>query len=445
MTEAQSTIDIARAIDERPMGALQIGVIALCAVIAFLDGLDTQSIAIAAPLLAETMGLSRAALGPALSAGLLGAMIGALTFGPLGDRFGRKRLLVVAAVTFGVFTLLTAYPAGYYGLLAIRFLAGIGLGGATPCFIALASEYAPTRRRAMVTSLAWAAFPIGGSLGALMNAFLASHYGWQSIFVVGGVLALIAAIALVAWLPESIRYLLANGGDRATIGRIASRMLPEIPAGAAFQVHDERIASTPVRQLFSEGRGPGTLLLWVPFMTAFGTLAISALWTPTLMREYGYQLSQIGVVVSLSGIGAIVGMASAGRLMEAVGPKVVLIPSLLFGALSMAALGFATGSVALLTTVLVSVALFVGIGASGSLALASLVYPTAIRSTGVGWAIGMGRFGQVITPLVMGLIVARQWSTASIFLTFAIAPAAGALAVLFLRWDSAKSETAAPR
>jgi AAHS family 4-hydroxybenzoate transporter-like MFS transporter len=152
-----NTINVNRIIDDGPIRQFQVLSIVLCALVAFLDGVDSQSIAVAAPIIADNLKLTRAALGPMFSAALLGAAIGALTFGPLGDRFGRKRILIAATIIFAIFTLATPLAGSYQSLLAVRFAAGIGLGGATPCFIALASEFSPGRRRAMVASLIWAA------------------------------------------------------------------------------------------------------------------------------------------------------------------------------------------------------------------------------------------------------------------------------------------------
>src|SRR3979409_2161104 len=172
MTQAEgNTINVTRVIDDGPVTRFQVMAIILCALVAFLDGIDSQSIAVAAPIIAENLKLARAAFGPIFSAALLGATIGALTFGPLGDRFGRKRMLVLAAVIFGVFTLATPFAYSYEILLAGRFAAVIGLGGAPPCFLALASEFAPDRRRAMVASLIWAAFPLGGTIGGFFNSY----------------------------------------------------------------------------------------------------------------------------------------------------------------------------------------------------------------------------------------------------------------------------------
>lgn len=426
-------INVGRVIDEGRFTGFQITAIVLCSVIAFLDGLDTQSIAVVAPLIAENLHFGRAALGPVFAAAGLGAAIGAFTFGPLGDMFGRKRILALAAVIFGVFTVLTAFTDSYLQLLLVRVCAGIGLGGATPCFIALASEYAPARRRAAVASLMWAAFPLGGSLGSFINAFILAHYGWQNIFLFGGILAFIAAGVVLVWMPKSLRYLLATDAAPSRIAAIVRRIHPELPANARFIADEEHIPGVPVKHLFTEGRALSTLLLWVPFLTGFGILAIMVVWTPTLLRDNGISPAVASVAVGINGIGALIGMASAGRLMERFGTVPVLFPALLVGALATASLGYAASSLATMSVALIIAGLGVGMGASGAIALAALTYPTAIRSTGVGWAMGLGRFGQVVTPLLAAAMIQGGLTDGAMFLVFGVGPLLGALAILGIR------------
>jgi AAHS family 4-hydroxybenzoate transporter-like MFS transporter len=453
MTQAEgNTINVTRVIDDGPVTRFQVMAIILCALVAFLDGIDSQSIAVAAPIIAENLKLARAAFGPIFSAALLGAMIGALTFGPLGDRFGRKRMLALAALIFGLFTLATPLANSYESLLAVRFAAGIGLGGATPCFIALATEFSPGRRRAMVASLIWAAFPLGGTVGGFVNSYILSNFGWQAIFWVGGVLPLVVSAALLIFLPESLRFLIARGQDTARIDAIVRRIRPDLlangllanglPAHARFVLDEERIEGAPLRQLFAEGRAARTVLLWVPFFTAFGTLALAVVWTPLLLRDNGIAPAQASIVLGVHGIGALIGMASAGRLMERFGIAVILFPALLLGALATATLGYAATSVTAMSVAHFCVGLFVGMGASGAIALAALTYPTAMRSSGIGWAMGMGRFGQVLAPLFAGAVIAAGWSNAELFLAVGLAPLLGALAILALR--SGGHETRAP-
>lgn len=432
MREAdRNVVNVNRVIDDGPIHSFQVFAIVLCALVAFLDGVDTQSIAVAAPIIAENLKVARTAIGPVFSAALLGAAIGALTFGPLGDRFGRKRMLALATVIFGVFTLSTSFANSYESLLAIRFAAGIGLGGATPCFIALASEFPPGRRRAMVASLIWAAFPLGGTIGGFANSYILGNFGWQAIFWVGGMLPLVVAAALLLWLPESLRFLIATGQHDERVATIVRKIDPSLPANARFVSDEERIEGAPLKQLFADGRATRTILLWVPFFTAFGTLALAVVWTPLLLRDNGISPAQASLVLGVHGIGALLGMGSAGRLMERFGVAPVLFPSLVLGAVATATLGYAAVSVGSMSATLFFVGLFVGMGASGAIALAALTYPTAIRSSGIGWAMGMGRFGQVLAPLFASAVIAASWT--ELFLAIGLAPFVGALAILALR------------
>ena len=438
------TISVTKVIDDGEVTAYQVAAIVLCSLVAFLEGLDSQSIAVGAPLIVEKLQLARSALGPIFSAALLGGTVGALTFGPLGDRFGRKGLLVLAALVFGVFTLLTAHAASYESLIVTRFIAGIGLGGAAPCFISLASEYAPKRRRAMTASLIWAAFPLGGIVGGFLNAFILANYGWEAMFYVGGVLPILVAAALLIWLPESLRFLLARGAAPERVGAILARIRPGIPAAARYVADEEKLHGAPLKHLFTEGRAVVTVLLWIPFFTAFAILAISVLWMPTLLREHGIGPAQAAVVISTHGMGALIGMASAGRLIERFGSVPVLLPALLLGAVATAALGYAASSLTAITVTLVFAGLFVGVGASGSIALATLIYPTAIRSSGLGWAMGMGRLGQVLTPLAAAVMAGAGWNGQQLFLAFGAAPVFGAVAVVVLHVHESRNPQVAP-
>ncbi|MBR0755311.1 MFS transporter [Bradyrhizobium jicamae] len=429
----ESLINVTRLIDDSPVRPIQVVAIVLCSLAAFLDGMDSQSIAIAAPVIAENLTISRAALGPIFSVGALGAAVGALTFGPLGDRLGRKRVLVIAIVTFGLFTLATAYAQSIEALLVVRFCAGLGLGGATPCFITLASEFAPKRRRAMVASLIWAAFPLGGTVGGFINGYILATFGWKMVFLVGGAVPLAIALVLLVWMPESLRFLLARGGNEAAVTNIMRRLGIDLPPNPSFVSDEVRVEGSPLRHLFTERRGLSTLLLWVPFFMTFGTLALAVIWTPLLLRDNGIDPAQAGIVIGIHGIGALIGMSCAGRLAERLGMIYALVPALLLGAMATAAIGYAATAVQTAAMALFLVGLFAGLGASGAIAIATLIYPTAMRSSGVGWAMGMGRTGQVVAPLFASSVVAAGWNGIDLFLALGFAPIVAALAILCLR------------
>jgi MFS transporter, AAHS family, 4-hydroxybenzoate transporter len=439
MTDARPRsieVNITRLIDDAPLTRFQIGVIACCALVNLFDGADTQSIGVAAPFIADELGIAIADFKWIFSSALVGATLGAATFGPLADRFGRKTLLIVAAVLIGIFTILTALATSVPMLIAFRMLAGLGLGGATPCFIALTSEYAPARLRAALVTVMWAAFPLGGLTGGLLNSYLIPTIGWRAIFYIGGVAPLVIAVVLLLFLPESIKFLIARGKDTDAVRRIVARFrFPGVNPGARFVVDEEQLPGTPVRHLFTQGRMPGTLLLWVPFFMGFGILTVVTLWTPALLRLNGISGANTAFVVAFNGLGAVIGQSSAGRLIQRFGILPVMLPGFLLGAAATVGLGYAASSVALAATFVGLVGLFLGFGTASAIALAAIIYPTPIRSTGVGWGMAMGRFGQIVAPFIAGALLGAGWTADRIMLVIACGGLIAAVfVVLFRAW-----------
>ena len=217
------TVDVPAYVDRQPVGAFQIRVLLVCAAVLFIDGFDTQAIGYVAPAVAQEWKLPRGALGPVFSAGLFGLMIGALVFGTLADRIGRKRIIVLSTAAFGVGTLLTILVQDAAWLMALRFLTGLGLGGAMPNAVALTSEFSPHRRRATMVMAMFAGFSIGAALGGLLAAALIPAFGWRSVFLVGGLAPLLLVPVLLYALPESIRYLALVGGRDGEVAKLHFR------------------------------------------------------------------------------------------------------------------------------------------------------------------------------------------------------------------------------
>jgi AAHS family 4-hydroxybenzoate transporter-like MFS transporter len=222
-----SPVDVAEFIDRQPVGGFQIRLLLTCAAVLFLDGFDTQAIGYVAPALAKDLGLSRSVLGPVFSAGLFGLMIGALLFGPLADRVGRRKIIIFSTLAFGIGALATAFVRDLNTLLAIRFLTGLGLGGAMPNAIAMTSEFNPRRRRATMVMVMFCGFSVGAALGGLLAAAIIPYFGWRSVFVVGGVAPLLLVPILALRLPESVRFLALTGRANERVAELLGLINPK--------------------------------------------------------------------------------------------------------------------------------------------------------------------------------------------------------------------------
>jgi MFS transporter, AAHS family, 4-hydroxybenzoate transporter len=414
--------NVSELIDTRPLGALQIRIVVLCTLVALLDGLDLQSIGLAAPGIAADLHIPRPWLSAVFSAALAGLALGAFGFGVLADRVGRKAVLIGATACFGVFTICTALAPSFAVLLVFRFLAGVGLGGAMPSFISLTSEYCPRRLRAAIVALLWAGFPLGGAVGGLLAAWIIPAYGWHSLFWVGGLLPLLICGVLVLMLPESIGFLVESGAPADAIASLLRRVFPAafVPSDAAFVLNEERAHGVPLVQLFAAGRAAGTVLLWVSFFIAFMMLVTNSAWAPTLLKGAGIDIRDTFLAMTMFNLGSVIATAIIGFLIARAGAAIILSVAMLGSFVSMALVGYAAPSAGGVIALQAAFGAFMGGGSSGLIALAAIYYPTAIRSTGVGWAMGMGRLGSFTGPLVVGSLVFLGLSTAAIFVAIAL-------------------------
>src|ERR1700738_2386497 len=286
-----SQVDVAQFIDAQPVGGFQIRLLLICAAVLFLDGFDTQAIGFVAPALAREWGVSKAALGPVFSAGLFGLMIGALVFGPLADRIGRKKIIVFSTLAFGIGTLVTAFVHDVDMLLAIRFLTGLGLGGAVANASAVTSEFNPRRRRATMVMIMFCGFSVGAALGGLLAAALIPLFGWRSVFVVGGLAPLALVPILVRRLPESVRFLALTGRAQERVAELLWSISPRAVFAPATQFvgHEPELTGIPVLHLFRDCRTLVTLLLWVVFFMSLLDLYFLSNWLPTVLNDLGAQ------------------------------------------------------------------------------------------------------------------------------------------------------------
>ena len=436
-------IEIQTLLDNGNMGTLQWRAILLCGTVALLDGFDTQMMGVLAPSISSALHIELSSFGPIFSAALLGYMVGAFIIGALADRCGRKACMIVSVLLFGVFTLVTSHAASYEQLLLLRFCAGLGLGGASPCFVALTSEYAPAKHRALLVSLLWACFPLGGMIGGFASSLLIPRWGWESVFYVGGVLPLLLILVLIPALPESLRFLAL----RDPKGSRTKKILVELKADsidADYQFSDASnqknvVQASSIRLLFS-GRMTGrTLLLWGAFFGTFCVLIAVGAWAPALMRSLGMPLAQAATVLAVYNIGGVVGTIVLGKLIDKYSAHHVLFGAYLLAAMVLAPLGYASDSFAILLALIGAVGFFMAGASGGLVALASALYPVSARTTGIGWALGVGRVGSVAGPLIGGFLLQRNWSAGELFLALCLPTLLAAIFIAALHIQEAAS------
>ncbi|MFG1342429.1 MFS transporter [Xanthobacter autotrophicus] len=430
-------VDLVALLDRAPIGAFHIRVLALCVVIAMLDGFDTQAIAFVAPLLSAQWNLPMSQFSSAFAVGLLGLTVGALVLGPLADRFGRKRILLACTTLFGLFALLTAWSTTFQGLLWLRFLTGVGLGGAMPNIIAMTSEYAPQRLRATAVTVMFCGFPLGSMLGGFLAAKIIPVWGREAVFIVGGVLPLLCVPFLALKLPESARFLVSHDKDAAGVGAIVRQLSPEgarLGAATRYYLPEEQISGFTVRHLFSQNRTASTLLLWIAFFCNLLVMYFLVNWLPALLKQSGYPLDAAIYATSTLNLGGVVGGVAVGRLIDRMGPFAILGTAYAMAAVFIGVMANAGGSGWLLYGAL----FIVGIGVVGAQigmnAVASSLYPTGLRSTGIGWALGVGRLGSILGPTVGGFLLAQSWAPEAIIQVSLWPAAVAALAVFTLGW-----------
>jgi AAHS family 4-hydroxybenzoate transporter-like MFS transporter len=411
---ASTQVDVVEFIDQQPVGGFQIRLLLICAAVLFLDGFDTQAIGYVAPALAKDWGLNKAILGPVFSAGLFGLMIGALLFGPLADRIGRRKIIIFSTLAFGVGTFATAFVGDVNA-------------------VAMTSEFSPHRRRSTMVMIMFCGFSVGAALGGLLAAALIPQFGWRSVFIVGGAAPLLL-VPILAWrLPESVRFLALAGHAPERIVELLRCVNPKavFAPPTQFVVHEPPLAGLPVRHLFRDGRTLVTLLLWVVFFMSLLDLYFLSNWLPTVLNDLGASVSSAAVIGSMLQVGGVVGTFALGSIIDRFSFRALTLVYFV-AVFAVGAIGQLGHSVALVTSAIFVAGFCIVGGQIAANALAAGFYPTAVRSTGIGWALGIGRVGSIVGPLVGGVLLTLKWSTAEIFMTAAMAALCAALAAFFL-------------
>lgn len=431
-TSASQTgsLTVGEIIEQRALGAYQVWTVVLCGMVLVLDGFDSQTINFISTPIADHIHVAVKTFGPIFSAGLFGLMIGALTSGPIADRVGRKWPVILSTLSFAAFSLITVHVETFRELMILRFLTGLGLGGAMPNVVALASEFVPRRILPNVVTLLFVGMPLGGVTCGLLSAAMIPKWGWQSVLYLGGAIPLVIAILLIAGLPESIQFLAVRGTNPQKVLRILRRIAPDL-TGAHLRPtpRDTHHEGVPVVHLFTEGRAFGTILLWIPYFMNLLIIYFIGSWLPALLKQTGMSISAGATATAFFSFGGVFGCLFEGWLIKRWGAYRILLAEFGVAIVFVGALSKIPSSFGLMLAVTFVSGLMV-IGAQGGLnALAANFYPTAVRSTGVGWALGIGRVGSIVGPLIGGAFLKAGWSPGGILLAGTVPAVCAFLAI----------------
>ncbi|QLB60803.1 aromatic acid/H+ symport family MFS transporter [Acinetobacter indicus] len=396
------TINVNDVIDHAKFKPFHFNVVAWCLLIILFDGYDLAINGVVLPLLMDEWGLSAVQAGMLASTALAGMMFGAMIFGSLADKIGRKKVIMICIVLFSGLTFAGGFASNPTGFGILRFLAGLGIGGVMPNLVALTSEYAPKNMRSTLVTTMFSGYAVGGVMAALLGAWLTPSFGWEIMFFIAGIPLLLLPI-IWKFLPESLMFIVKeNKQEQAR--PIMARLAPEVQISneTKFELHQVDVPEAAnVVSLFKRGRALNTLLFWLAFFTCLLTMYALSSWLPKLMMAVGYSMDNSLMFMMVMNVGAVVGIVGGGILADRFHLKPVLMFLGIMGAIVMSLMGFQSNQFLLYILVFLAGAASIG----SQMLLYSYVaqyYPLAVRSTGIGWSSAIGRMGAIVGPILIG-------------------------------------------
>lgn len=437
------SLNIQEFLDNRPVGLFHWKMLLICLAILVLDGFDVVAMGFIAPAIVDDWGISREALGPVLSSGLFGLAIGALSGGPLADRFGRKRVIIGSIFFFGLMSLASAWAPDLSVLTVMRFLTGLGLGASQPNAATLISEYAPKRRRALFVTVVYCGFTLGAAVGGFLASDFVATYGWQSILVIGGVVPMLFALALFPILPESARFLVLRSERKRDLVAIVNAIKPNTASEKTNFIVDDKlpVQNNTVKLLASKAHRTVTALLWVGLFMNMLTIYLLNSWLPIMVKDQGFSLSDAAFIGAMMQVGGTFGNIMLGWEMDRWNPHKVMCTTL-FGAAVLAVLiGVQAQNVNALTVLILVLGFFTNSANTGWTALAAAHYPTEMRATGTSWMTGVGRFGAIFGASVGAVLLGAHWTFGEVF-TFLSVPILISAVAVYLKGRLSNGESA---
>lgn len=398
-------VDIGSVVDKAKFTSFHFNVVAWCLLIILFDGYDLAINGVVLPLLMQEWGLSAVQAGMLASTALAGMMFGAMFFGSLADKIGRKKVIMICIVLFSGLTFAGGFASNPTEFAILRFFAGLGIGGVMPNLVALTSEYAPQKMRSTLVTTMFSGYAVGGVMAALLGSWFTPNFGWQIMFFIAGIPLFLLPL-IWKFLPESLAFIVKENKQEEA-RRIVCRLAPDL------SVNEKMIFTLPkvdipeaanVASLFRRGRTTNTLLFWLAFFTCLLTMYALSSWLPKLMMAAGYSMDNSLMFMMVMNIGAVVGIIGGGILADRFHLRPVLMCLGMLGGIVMSLMGFQSNQFLLYILVFLAGAASIG----SQMLLYSYVaqyYPLAIRSTGIGWSSAIGRMGAIVGPILIGSLL----------------------------------------
>lgn len=421
-----------KVIDGSRMNSFHILLIFWLFMVITFDGYDVVIYGAVVPSLIKEWEISGVTAGAIGSYTVIGTAVGAIVFGMLADKMGRKKIILLTTFLFSFFTFLSGFANGPVLFTVFRIIAGIGLGGVMPNVISIATEFAPKRVRTAIVSFIFCGYSVGAMTAALTGRSLIPTVGWESVFWLAGIPLLFIPF-LIKYIPESVGFLLEKGKEDE-----AKKVLSKIDKELAKveKIHFVKPAikapGSPVVKLFEEKRGISTIMFWISCFSAFVLIYSMNTWLPTLMMEAGYDLSSSLALTAVMQIGAIVGTIIFGPLVDKIGFKKVLVPLFFCGAIALSLIGFSKSTFVVFALISVVGASSVGLQ-NLSNAFVSQYYPSSMRSTALGSTMAFGRIGGIVAPTFVGVLLTMNLMPQYNLAAIASAALLGGVAMLFIQ------------
>ncbi|WP_321857394.1 MFS transporter [Paraburkholderia tropica] len=442
-TAAGAAVDIGAVLDDGPFTTFQKLIVLLAALAVIFDGCDTQMIGFAIPVLIREWGITRNAFAPVVAAGLLGMGLGAACAGLFADRFGRRWAVIGSVLVFGIATGAIGLAPNVAVIALLRFVAGLGIGGAVPTSATLTAEYTPARFRTIAITITILCIPLGGMFAGLFSSVILGTHGWRTLFFTGGVLPLILALVLLVALPESPRFLSRRPNRWGELTKLLRRMARDIPDGVEFIDVREQGAERHLgfTALFRDGRASDTVAIWCAFFMCLLAVYAAFSWLPTMLANEGFSVQRAGYGLTLYNLGGALGALVCAVIIARFGSRVPLILCCVGAAASVWLLMTVNVAqhVTATMTGLFAHGLFVNAVQVAMVALCAHVYPTGVRATGTASAFAFGRIGSIVSAFA-GAAVITAGGASSYLLMLGVAMAIVLVSLALVRRHIPRAE-----